>query len=83
VALQLQDPAETSLRHAGFIRGREAETGRALTTRGRRLSVDQHELTQQLKRGRIDHMLIQTDQPFAYRLRHFFKSRGLLGRGAR
>lgn len=83
VAIQMVDPAELSLRGAGFIRGREAETGRTVTTRGRTLGIDQSELTQQLKRGRVDHLMIRTDEPFAYQLRHFFKSRGLLGRGAR
>ena len=83
VAIQLVDPAERSMRGAGFVRGREAETGRAVTTRGRGMGIDQSELEQQLKRGRVDHLMIHTDQPFAYQLRHFFKSRGLLGRGAR
>ena len=83
VAIQMVDPVETGIRGAGFIRGREAETGRQITTRGRNLGIDQETLEQELKRGRVDHVLVQTDQPFAYRLRHFFKSRGLLGRGAR
>ena len=83
VAIQMVDPIETGIRGAGFIRGREAETGRQITTRGRNLGIDQETLEQELKRGRVDHVLVQTDQPFAYRLRHFFKSRGLLGRGAR
>lgn len=83
VALQLQDPAESSLRGAGFVRAREAETGRPLTTRGKRMGIDDEALKQELKRGRVDHLLIRTDEPFAYQLRHFFKSRGLLGRGAR
>ena len=83
VAIQMVDPAEQSLRKAGFVRGREAETGRTITTRGRDMGIDQLELEQQLKRGRVDHLKIRTDEPFAYQLRHFFKSRGLLGRGAR
>ena len=83
VAIQLIDPAEQSLRGAGFVRGREAETGRPVTTRGRGLGIDQVDLEQQLKRGRVDHLPVRTDEPFAYQLRHFFKSRGLLGRGAR
>lgn len=83
VAIQMIDPAESSLRGAGFIRGREAETGRTITTRGRKMGIDQESLNQELKRGRVDHMTIRTDEPFAYQLRHFFKSRGLLGRGAR
>ncbi len=83
VALQLQDPAEVTLRGAGYVRAREAESGQPLTTRGKNVGIDQETLTQDLKRGRVDHLLIRTDQPFAYQLRHFFKSRGLLGRGAR
>jgi uncharacterized protein (DUF58 family) len=83
VALQLIDPAEISMRGAGFIRGREAETGRNMTTRGNRMGIDQESLNQELKRGRVDHLQLRTDEPIAYRLRHFFKSRGLLGKGAR
>lgn len=83
VAIQMMDPAERSLRGAGFVRGREAETGRTMTTRGRHMGIDQEALKQELKRGRVDHLTVPTDQPFAYQLRHFFKSRGLLGRGAR
>ena len=83
VALQLVDPVERDFGGAGFIRAREAETGRMLTTRGKNLCVDQSSIEQELKRGRVDHMTITTDQPFVHRLRHFFKSRGLLGRGAK
>lgn len=83
VAIQMIDPAERSMRGAGFVRGREAESGRTMTTRGRRMGIHQEELAQELKRGRVDHLTVPTDEPFAYRLRHFFKSRGLLGRGAR
>ena len=83
VALQLQDPAERGIAAAGFLNVREAETGRTFTTRGRRLGIDHDWIKQELKRGRVDHLLLATDQPVAHRLRHFFKSRGLLGRGAR
>lgn len=83
VAIQLIDPAERSLRGAGFVRGREAETGRAVTSLGRKMGIDQQQLVQELKRGRVDHFPVMTDQKFAWKLRHFFKSRGLLGRGAR
>ena len=83
VAIQFRDPAETNLQGAGFLRAREAETGKEMTTLGRNVGIDQETLKQELKRGRVDHLVIETDQPFAYRLRHFFKSRGLLGRGAR
>ena len=83
VALQLVDLAEYDMRGAGFIRAREAETGRQITTRGRNMGIDQPLLVQELKRGRVDHLSIPTDEPIEYRLRHFFKSRGLLGRGTR
>jgi len=83
VALQMMDPAEAGIHKPGFVRAREAETGRDITTRGRKLGIDQAELKQELKRGRVDHMVVRTDEPVAYQLRHFFKSRGLLGRGAR
>ncbi len=83
VALQLVDPAEYRMRGVGFMRAREAETGLPITTRGKRMGIDQQALKQELKRGRVDHLLLPTDQPMTYRLRHFFKSRGLLGRGAR
>jgi uncharacterized protein (DUF58 family) len=80
---QLQDPAEKGMRGGGFLRAREAETGRAFVTRAGRTWVDPRELAGELRRSGIDHMLIETDKPFAARLRHFCKSRGLLGRGAR
>lgn len=83
VALHVQDPAERGIGSAGFLNVREAETGRAFTTRGRRLGIDHEWIKQELKRGRVDHLLLPTDEPIAHRLRHFFKSRGLLGRGAR
>ena len=83
VALQVQDPAERGIASAGFLNVREAETGRTFTTRGRRLGIDHEWIKQELKRGRVDHLILPTDQPVAHRLRHFFKSRGLLGRGAR
>jgi uncharacterized protein (DUF58 family) len=81
--LQLRDPAERGLRGAGFFRAREAESGEVAVTHGRREVVDQQPLQTALKRGGIDHLLIDTDQPFAHRLRYFFSARGLLGRGAR
>jgi uncharacterized protein (DUF58 family) len=83
VALQLLDPAERYLRGAGFVRAREAETGRPITTRGRNMGIDQANLKQELKRAQVDHLIMPTNEPVTYRLRHFFKSRGLLGKGAR
>jgi uncharacterized protein (DUF58 family) len=83
VALQLRDPAEKQIRGAGWMRAQEAETGQPFVTRGKRLGIDQEQLTSDLRRARVDHLLIETDQPFVDKLRHFFKARGLLGRGAR
>jgi hypothetical protein len=45
--------------------------------------VDQAHIAGELRRGGVDHLLIRTDQPYVHRLRHFFRSRGLAGRGAR
>jgi uncharacterized protein (DUF58 family) len=83
VALHMMDPAETGLPGAGLLRAREAETGRTFVTRGGRSWTDPVATAQTLKRAGVDYLLIRTDQPFAAKLRHFFKSRNLLGRGAR
>ena len=80
VVLQLRDPAERSLRGAGFIRAREAETGRTFVTRGR---VGSNDPADELRRAGIDHLMIDTDKPYVSRVRLYFKSRALLGRGAR
>jgi len=81
--LQLQDPAEESLRGAGLIRAREAETGEEFWTHGRRQHVRQEELARSFRRSGIDHLLIRTDEDYVPAVRHFFESRGLLGRKGR
>ena len=83
VVLQFRDPAEVHVRGAGFLRAQEAETGRPFLTLGRRLAARQEEIDQELKRCGIDHLIIDTQQPFADRLRYFFRTRNLLGRGLR
>ena len=83
VVIQLQDPAETGLRGAGFIRAGEAETGRVFVTRGGRSWVDPESTARQLKRAGVDHLLIRTDRPFVADLRNFLKGRNVLGRGRR
>ncbi len=83
VVLQLRDPAERDLRGSGFMRAREAETGRAFVSHGRHNRVEPNKTAGQLKRAGIDHMLIDTDRPFVHTLRYFFASRNVLGRGAR
>ncbi len=81
--LQLRDPAEDGLQGVGVFRAREAETGRPFITRGRGSWLDQADVEDQLKRAGMDHLVINIQQPYVSRLRHFFKARNLLGRGAR
>jgi uncharacterized protein (DUF58 family) len=83
VVLQLRDPAEKHLRGAGFFRAREAETGHGFVTHGRRRWLEHSAVAEELKRSGIDHVLIDSDQPFVDRLRHFFRNRDVFGRGAR
>lgn len=81
--LQLRDPAEERLRGVGFVRAREAETGRPFVAFAQRDWLDQDHVTGELKRAGIDHLLIDTDRPYVSNVRQFFKARNLLGRGAR
>lgn len=81
--LQLQDPAERDLAGGGFLRAREAETGRAFVTMGRSRWLAPERVAAELKRSGIDHLLIPTDRPFVERVRNFLRGRNLLGRGAR
>jgi uncharacterized protein (DUF58 family) len=83
VVLQMRDRAERGLPGAGVILAREAETGYAFVTRGRQQWIDQENIDQTLKRSRIDHLIIDTHEPYAHRLRNFFRSRDVLGRGTR
>ena len=83
VVLQFRDPAERGLPGAGILFGREAETGQAFVTRGSRIRLDQERIDRDLKKSRIDHLMIDTDQPIAHRLRSFFRARDVLGRGVR
>lgn len=83
VVLQLRDPAETGLGGAGFLRAQEAETGHAFVLRSRPRWRPPDDTPQQLKRAGIDYLLIETNRPFAHRLRQFLRARNLLGRGAR
>ncbi len=81
--LQLRDPAEDELRGSGFLRAREAETGREFVTHGRRRWLEPEIVADQLKKSGIDHLVVRTDRPFAIAVRQFFEARDLLGRGAR
>lgn len=81
--LQFRDPAESSFRGSGFLRAREAETGRPFVTHGGHRWLDHDGVADDLKRSGIDHLVIETDKPFARNLREFFRARNLLGRRAR
>lgn len=81
--VQFVDPAEVTLRGAGFLRAQEAESGRGFVVRGRTAGVDHQRIADDLRRGGVDHVVVRTDQPFVHRLRQFFRNRGLAGRGAR
>ncbi len=81
--LQLQDPAEVGLHGAGFIRASEAETGAQFSTHGRRQHLDQQTLEADLRRAGIDHHRVLCGEPYLAGVRHFFSSRGLLGKTAR
>jgi uncharacterized protein (DUF58 family) len=83
IVLQLRDPAERSLGAVGFVRAREAETGQGFVARGRKRAGDPAEVGDLLRRAGIDHLVIDTDQPYVSQVRLYFKSRDLLGRGAR
>lgn len=80
---QILDPAERGLPGGGLLRAREAETGRAFVTRARKAWTDQETVAAELRKCGIDHLRIQTDESFVARVRHFCRTRGLLGRGAR
>jgi uncharacterized protein (DUF58 family) len=83
VVLQLRDPAEKGLRGSGFLRASEAETQRRFVTHGRSQWLEPGAVAALLKQAGIDHLLIETAAPFVEKMRTFFRSRNLLGRGAR
>jgi uncharacterized protein (DUF58 family) len=83
VALQLSDPAERGLRGAGIFLAQEAETGETFATHGRKQWLDPAAVADELKRGRIDHLLLPIDRPFLHKLSHFFRTRDRVGRGSR
>ncbi|QDT41939.1 hypothetical protein Pan241w_20190 [Gimesia alba] len=83
VVIQFRDPAEVHLKGAGLMRAQEAETGADFVTHGRQNWLDQEQIDFQLKRSGIDHLLIETDEPFVPQLRQFFSARDILSRGSR
>src|SRR5262249_2344528 len=76
-------PSERGGRGGGSRHARGAETGRPFVPRSRRAWTDPAPLAAELRQAGIDHLVIETDRPFAARVRHFCRSRNLLGRGSR
>lgn len=83
VVIQLRDPAEVSLRGSGFLRAREAETGRAFVTHGRKRWIDPEDIEETFKRAGIDHLRLETGEPCAVKIHQFFQARDILGKGSR
>ena len=83
VVIQLRDPGERQISGTGYFRAREPETGREFVTHGRREWLNNEVVAKEMKRCQIDHILIDTDQTFAHKIRWFFKARGNVGNGAR
>jgi uncharacterized protein (DUF58 family) len=83
LVLQLHDPAERGRLAGGVFRGAEAESGHEFVGHGRSHWFEQHVLEEELKRGKIDHLLLPIDQPFVPKLRGFLRKRDCLGRGTR
>jgi len=83
VALQLIDPAETTLKGTGFMRIREAETGVHAIARNNIGGTSPELIAEELSRRGIDHLALFTNERIVHKLRNFFKSRSLLGRGSR
>jgi uncharacterized protein (DUF58 family) len=83
VVLQLQDPAERGRLGGGIFRAEEAETGEAFVAHGGSRWLDPEANARELKRGGIDHLLLEIDKPFLPKLRGFLRRRDCLGKGAR
>lgn len=81
--LHFQDPAEIATRGGGFLRAQEAESGRSFVASGRRGSIDPLLAEAELRKAGVECLRIRTDQPFLHKLRHFFRNRGMAGKGAR
>jgi len=79
--LHLLDPAETQPLRAGFVRGREPETGRVFVGSGATRLADPDAAARALVRSGADSLRLVTDRAFIPPLRHFLGARGTLSRG--
>ena len=83
IALWLEDPAERGRLRAGFLRGREAETGAGFLAGGRGRFFEGRDLEGRFAAFGIDALRLTTDRPFLSPLKHFLQARGGLLRGVR
>lgn len=83
LVLRFVDPAERTLRGAGLLRAREAETGREFVTHGRARWSDPTASSADFRRAGIDELLIQVGEPFESRLRELLRNREWFGKGTR
>ena len=83
VVLELKDPAEHGRMGGGIFRAEEAETGEAFVAHGRSRWFYEELIESELKRGGIDHLVLNTGKPFLPKLRGFLRRRDCLGRGTR
>ena len=87
VVLRLRDPAERDRLRAGFIRGREAETGRSFVgsgrTRWRNGGTGEHaeDVGRRLARAGAGFLMLDVDRPVLPPLRHFLAARTGTGGG--
>lgn len=81
VVLRLRDPAERDRLRAGFIRGREAETGRGFVGSGRTrwrnegTDEDAADVGRRLARAGAGFLMLDVDRPVLPPLRHFLAAR--------
>lgn len=83
IVIQPRDPVERLGIGDGFIRTREAETGRHHITRREQPGKRQEVLCQELRRAGVDHLALPINEPLVAPLRQFLCTRGLAGRSAR
>lgn len=76
IVIHLRDPAEAGGLGAGFVRGREAETGAVFTAHSGTRWAAPDEIKADLARAGIDYLRLDVDKPFIPALRHFLSSRG-------
>lgn len=81
IVIQLQDPSERSPLRAGFVRGREAETGAEFLAPRRGLAMS--DVRAELIGAGVDHLLLRTDEPAIPAVRRLLTAHGRGPRGAR